>query len=288
MRNVDNYRLRAEKNKTAKGNELAEGDFIYLQGGWGKDYDIAELIKAINVNRAEGRSRLMLAKVVEIVDVDDITEHLTEWLDREAPANKGGVASDDLPEDVNWYNLTEEERETLYLLVTIYRDAEGNYIAVDCEGYDYWRNVYLPVNIPAKISEYAEYWRNVKIGRRLLEEEKRHDEQAAKMREIRDRVNAKCKFPYLNPGSVEEIAANIEALISAYLPGVKCQYDVRQFDAWVDIPQSDEATEIAVGDLNRIIGQIEYTGETNSEGSDIRERVLSPWLPYAEIWLDML
>lgn len=288
MRKVDEYRLRAAKNETAKGNELAEGDFIYLQGGWGKDYDIADLIEAINVNRAEGRSRCMLAKVVEIVEVNDITEHLTEWLDREAPANKGGVASDDLPEDVNWYNLNEEERETLYLLVTIYRDAEGNYIAVDCEGYDYWRNVYLPFNIPARISEYAEYWRNVKIGRRLLEEEKRHEEQAAKMRALRKEVANKCKFPYLNPGSVEEIAANIEALISAYLPGVKCQYDVRRYDAWVDITQSDETTEIAVSDLNRIIGQIEYTGETNSEGRDTLERVLSPWLPYAEIWLDML
>lgn len=254
---IDAYKANARDNagKTRNAAEIAVGDFLYLVTGYGKENGLRDYIRT-----PERGNRSTLVKVVDVVDVPDGFDLLRGWMAQPAPGHRGGSQSDDVPEDHTPYNFTPEEITTFYQLVTVYRNGKGQFIAVDCQGYDYWRYVYL-----------SPYWREMfaeeaqKIAKEYVEEqlammeaERKEQEQqaeayAAKVAALRVR------YPNMkeNPKGAAGITANVKKWFAAEFPGYAVQVSTRP-DYWGEeyrvnvrmsrnIPE-DKQTEI----LNRV------------------------------------
>lgn len=174
---IENYKLNARNNsgKTRNAAEISVGDFLYLVTWYGKENGLRDYIRTLEIGNA---LRSTLVKVVDVVDVPDGFDLLSGWLEQPAPEHRGGSQSDDVPEDHIPYNYAPEEIGTFFQLVTIYRNGKGQFIAVDCQGYDYWRYVYL-----------SPYWREMfadeaeEIAKEYAEEQREIIEAARKEQE---------------------------------------------------------------------------------------------------------
>ena len=144
---VENYKATARNNaeKTKNAAQIAAGDFLYLVTGYGKENGLRDYIRT-----PERGNSPTLVKVVAVVDVPESFDLLRGWMAQPAPEHRGGSQLDDITEDHTPYNYTPEEISTFFQLVTVYRNSKGQFIAVDCQGYDYWRYVYL-----------SAYWREM-------------------------------------------------------------------------------------------------------------------------------
>lgn len=215
---VNSYKETARNNaqKTRNAAEIAVGDFLYLVTGYGKENGLRDYI------RTPGRgNRPTLVKVVDVVDVPDNFDLLRGWMRQPAPEHRGGSQSDDISEGHSPYNYTPEEISTFFQLVTVYRNSKGQFIAVDCQGYDYWRYVYLSAYWREMFAEEAkeiakEY---AEEQRAMIEAERKEQKQqaeayAAKLAALRVR------YPNMkeNPKGAAGITANVKKWFAAEFP----------------------------------------------------------------------
>lgn len=228
---IDAYKANARGNvgKTRNAAEIAVGDFLYLVTGHGKENGLRDYIRT--PERGNGST---LVKVVDVVDVPEDFDLLRGWMEQPAPEHRGGSQSDDVPEDHTPYNYTPEEISTFFQLVTVYRNRKGQFIAVDCQGYDYWRYVYLSAywremfadEAEGIAKEYAEEQRAI-IEAERKEQEKQAEEYAAKLAALRVR------YPKMkeNPKGAAGITANVKKWFAAEFPGYAVQVSTRH-DYW--------------------------------------------------------
>lgn len=228
---IDAYKANARDNagKTRNAAEIAVGDFLHLVTGYGKENGLRDYIRT--PERGNGST---LVKVVDIVDVPDGFDLLRGWMEQPAPEHRGGSQSDDVPENHTPYNYTPEEISTFFQLVTVYRNGKGQFIAVDCQGYDYWRYVYLSAywremfaEEADKIAkEYAEEQRAIMEAERKVQEQQA-EEYAAKLAALRVR------YPNMkeNPKGAAGITANVKKWFAAEFPGYLVQVSTRP-DYW--------------------------------------------------------
>lgn len=229
-KNVTTYKTIARNNaENAKnGAKLNVGDFLYLVTGYGKEMGLRDYVSVSE------RGNSALVKIVDIVDVDGNFDLLHNWMGQPAPAHRGGSQSDDVPEDHAPYNYTPEEISTFYQLVTVYRKSNGQFIAVDCQGYDYWRYVYL-----------SAYWREMfaeeikVIAEELRAEQRAIIEAERKKREQQvEQWNAKLAalriyYPTLkeSPKGAAGITANVKKWFATEFPGYAVKVSTRP-DYW--------------------------------------------------------
>ncbi len=228
---VENYKATARNNaeKTKDAAQIAAGDFLYLVTGYGKENGLSDYIRT-----PERGNSLTLVKVVAVVDVPESFDLLRGWMAQPAPEHRGGSQSDDIAEDHTPYNYTPEEISTFFQLVTVYRNGKGQFIAVDCQGYDYWRYVYLSAywremfaeEAEAIAKEYAEEQRAMSEAERK-EQEQQAEQYAAKLAALRVHYH-KMKE---NPKGAAGITANVKKWFAAEFPGYAVQVCTRP-DYW--------------------------------------------------------
>lgn len=147
-RKIDCYReLAMGNNEKTKLGEFQDGMFILgtcpnnkLNG----IRDVARYWEDWDPNEGKGRFGDAILQVQEVIIVDEDFDLLNGWLSRLAPDHRGGSQSDDVDENKPADEYTPEDYETFYQLVTVYYRPDGRWIAVDAQGSDYWRYVYLP------------------------------------------------------------------------------------------------------------------------------------------------
>lgn len=228
---IDNYKAIARNNaeKTKDATQITDGDFLYLVTGYGKETGLRDYIRT--PERVNG-SRLV--KVVAVVDVPETFDLLRGWMAQPAPDHRGGSQSDDVAEDLPPYKYTPEEISTFFDLVTVYRNSKGQFIAVDCQGYDYWRNVYLSaywcemfaVEAEEIAKEYAEEQRAIAETERK-EQEQQAEQFAAKLAALRVQYHNLKE----NPKGAAGITANVKKWFAAEFPGYAVQVSTRP-DYW--------------------------------------------------------
>lgn len=228
---VDSYKALARNNaeKTKDAAQIAAGDFLYLVTGYGKETGLRDYIRT-----PERGSGVTLVKVVAVVDVPKSFDLLRGWLAQPAPEHRGGSQSDDIAEDHTPYHYTPDEIDTFFQLVTVYRNSKGQFIAVDCQGYDYWRYVYLSaywremfaVEAEEIAKEYAEEQRTMAEAERK-EREQQAEQYAAKLAALR--VN----YPKMKEGpkGAAGITANVKKWFAAEFPSYAVQVSTRP-DYW--------------------------------------------------------
>lgn len=228
---VDIYKALARNNaeKTKDAAQIAAGDFLYLVTGYGKETGLRDYIRT-----PERGSGVTLVKVVAVVDVPKSFDLLRGWLAQPAPEHRGGSQSDDIAEDHTPYHYTPDEIDTFFQLVTVYRNSKGQFIAVDCQGYDYWRYVYLSaywremfaVEAEEIAKEYAEEQRTMAEAERK-EREQQAEQYAAKLAALR--VN----YPKMkeDPKGAAGITANVKKWFAAEFPSYAVQVSTRP-DYW--------------------------------------------------------
>lgn len=220
---IDAYKANARDNaaKTRNAATIAAGDFLYLVTGYGKDNGLRDYIRT-----PERGNRSTLVKVVDVVDVPEGFDLLRGWMAQPAPEHRGGSQSDDVPEDHTPYNYTPEEISTFFQLVTVYRNGKGQFIAVDCQGFDYWRYVYLSPYWREMFAEEAEEIAKEYAAEQLAmieaerkEQEQQAEEYAAKLAALRVR------YPNMkeNPKGAAGITANVKKWFAAEFPGYAVQ-----------------------------------------------------------------
>ena len=228
---VDNYKATARNNaeKTKDAAQIAAGDFLYLVTGYGKETGLRDYVRT--PERGNGST---LVKVVAVVDVPESFDLLRGWMAQPAPEHRGGSQSDDIAEDHTPYNYTPEEIDTFFQLVTVYRNGKGQFIAVDCQGYDYWRYVYLSTYWREMFSEEAtqitkelEAERVAMIEAERKERERQAEQYAAKLAALRVYYH-KLKE---NPKGAAGITANVKKWFATEFPGYAVQVCTRP-DYW--------------------------------------------------------
>lgn len=230
---IDAYKANARNNteKTRNAAAIAVGDFLYLVTGYGKENGLCDYIRT--PERGNGAK---LVKVVDVVDVPEDFDLLRGWLAQPAPEHRGGSQSDDIAEDHTPYHYTPDEIDTFFQLVTVYRNSKGQFIAVDCQGYDYWRYVYLSAYWREMFAEEAKTIAAEYVAEQLAimeaerkERERQAEEYAAKLAALRVR------YPNMkeNPKGAAGITANVKKWFAAEFPGYAVQVSTRP-DYWGD------------------------------------------------------
>lgn len=228
---IDAYKASARENaaKTRNAATIAVGDFLYLVTGCGKENGLIDYIRT-----SERGNGTTLVKVVAVVDVPEDFDLLRGWMEHPAPEHRGGSQSDDVPDDHAPYNFTPEEIDTFFQLVTVYRNGKGQFIAVDCQGYNYWRYVYL-----------SPYWREMfaeeakEIAKEYVAEQFAMMEAERKEREHQAEAYAaklaalRVRYPNMkeNPKGAAGITANVKKWFTAEFPGYAVQVSTRP-DYW--------------------------------------------------------
>lgn len=206
----ESYCSQAEANKAKTASQIKVGDFILTATGMGKDNDFTDLIDAI-INW-ECAKQPRLCRVVDTVEIPEDFDFLSDWLALPAPPHRGGSQSDDVADDKPSHKWTNEDIATFFDLVTLFRKPSGKWLAVDCQGYDYWRYVHIPTNY-AQIfgQEYAEAVAT--LERRNAEAEAaKCAKLAAHAQEYKKRVEeVKTRYPYLtqHPANSRQVGNNI-------------------------------------------------------------------------------
>jgi len=227
---ITEYRAKAQKNSGKPAAELRPDGFIYCAVGLGKDCNFIDFVDGLNYTEC----RATLCKVVDVVDVPENYDLLSDWMGRPAPAHRGGSQSDDVPDDKPQGTYTREDYDTFFQLVTVYRKPSGQWLAVDCQGYDYWRYVYMPQEWrQIYATEYADALAEIK--RRKDEREAEHAAElkahaaalAARMDELR------AQYPELKEGAdnARSVGANVRKFFKKHFPGLAVKISVRP-DYW--------------------------------------------------------
>lgn len=264
---VNAYKATASNNaeKTRNAANIAAGDFLYLVTGCGKENGLRDYVRTSD--RDNGAT---LVKVVAVVDVPESFDLLRGWMGQPAPEHRGGSQSDDIANDHTPFNYTPEEISTFFQLVTVYRNDKGQFIAVDCQGYDYWRYVYLSPYWREMYAEEAE-----QIAAELAEEQRAMIEAERKERQEQAEQYAaklaslRAYYPKLkeNPKGAAGITANVKKWFATEFPGYAVQVSTRP-DYWGaeyhvtvrmsrNIPEEEQA---------RIYNRIKMWGESMPTG----------------------
>lgn len=266
---ITEYRAQARKNENKNAAELRPGDFIYAATGLGKDYNFTDFVDGLKY--ATGGAAL--CKVVGVVDVPENYDLLADWTNRPAPAHRGGSQSDDVPDDKPCGEYTREDYDTVFQLVTVYRKPSGQWLAVDCQGYDYWRYVYMPQDWRHMYAtEYAEAVAYLK----QRDAEREAEEQArlkAHAEALSAHMNAlRAAYPELKEGAdnARSVGANVRKFFKKHFPELAVKISVRP-DYW------REAWEVSA----------EAPEDTPQEVRDHVAGVCKVWrdtMPSGELW----
>lgn len=215
MRKVDEYKNVAEFNRNKSAQELKIGDFIYTATACGKDVNFLDFIDA-RENWQMG-SIARLCKIVDIIDVDEDEDFLNGWMAKPAPSHEGGSQSDDVDESKAMHELKKEDFETFFDLVTVYRKPSGKWIGVDCQGYDYWRYVHMPVNYGILFSAERESALN-EIARRKEEKEAEKNRELAQHLKAYDERENELKIKYqglvFEPSNGGQMSGNVRKFLA--------------------------------------------------------------------------
>lgn len=227
---IETYKATARDNavKTKDAAQINAGDFLYLVTGYGKENGLRDFV------RVPDRAKSTLVKVVAVVDVPDTFNLLRDWMAQPAPEHRGGSQSDDIAPDHSPYNYTPEEIDTFFQLVTVYRNNRGQFVAVDCQGYDYWRYVYLSGYWREMFSEEAEQIANELEAERvaMIEAERKLREQQAE--QYASKIAAlRVYYPTLkeSPKGSAGITANVKKWFGAEFPEYAVKVSTRP-DYW--------------------------------------------------------
>lgn len=240
------YMREAVANAGKLNGELVAGDFISLVGDdmkccgslndclWSMVNSATE--DAANTDKDYQHIRSRLCKITRIVDVpadyfngDQL--HLCVPI-----GNEGGCQSDDIPDEADKYNLTQEQLNTFYSLVVMYRDVYGRAIFVDFEGYSYPRYVFFRANWREMFAPHiAEIQTKIALLEKIQAEE-----AAAKEAAARAEYDARCaKWSSLMaeiPSDAEwsirlkMIKANIHKMAKTAFP--KVRFSIRREHGW--------------------------------------------------------
>ena len=271
MTHYEEYANIAEANRSKNISEIAVGDFVWGCTGNGKENNICELIRS-----ASGHQ--VLLKVVEIRDV--ATLPVNGFMRQKPPRNRGGSQSEDVPDGVPMWELSQEQIRTFYQCVTMYRCGDKA-LYVDCQGYDYWRYVYMPTNYAQMFAEAC------KIARAL--EEARDAECEADIQLKRAIITAReaelraTWYGVLreDPADGRSMAANVRDYLAAFK--VKAKLTARRhsylYGYNVTITLSNAAYKDNTEELLRKWREKFPTGETKCDGYGYGAEIYS--MPYA-------
>lgn len=271
MTHYEEYANIAEANRSKKIGEIAVGDFVWGCTGNGKENSICQLIRS-----ASGRP--VLLKVVEVRDV--ATLPVNGFMRQKPPRNRGGSQSEDVSDGVPEWKLTQEQIGTFYQCVTMYRCGDKA-LYVDCQGYDYWRYVYMP-------TDYARMFADAyKIARAL--EEARDAEYEADIQLKRAIITAReaelqaTWYGVLqgHPADWRTMAANVRDYLAAFK--VKAKVTARHhsylYGYNVTITLANAADKDNAEELIRKWQEEFPTGETASDGYGYGAEIYT--MPYA-------
>lgn len=239
---VDEYREQAKLNVCKSAGEFQIGDYIITATGCGKDCNFVDFIDAKEVWNMGADNRL--CKVVDIIDVPEEEDFLTDWLSKEAPAHKGGSESDDIDDSKDQYSLTSADYATFYDLITVMRKPSGKWIGVDCQGYDYWRYVHLPSNYESIFAdERSDALNKLADAKAQKKAEKLEElEQHAKaLVEREQELRSKYFGLILEPANARLVGNNIRKFLAIEFPGIKFKVSVKRayfgfgYDVSVDV-----------------------------------------------------
>lgn len=284
---VDEYKQQAQANIGKSVSEFKVGDFIYTAVASGKDVNFMDFVDARENWKLGLGSKL--CKIVDIVNVPEEEDFLENWLDKPAPAHRGGSQSDDVDVD-NHSQLTSKDYATFFDLVTIYRKPSGKWIAVDCQGYDYWRYVHLPINYAIVFADE----RTAALEKIAAIEKQRKD---ARSEELAEHVKAfeakqeelKAKYPslILHPKNGRQVSNNIRKFLAIEFPGCKFKVSVKQayernsYHVNIIVDEADESIDRhAVKDRSRIWFDTIPTGrvDTNDYGYEQETKSCPMWM----------
>lgn len=229
MRKVDEYSKQADANSRKSAHDFQVGDFIKTATACGKDVNFYDFIDAREFLHMGSIDRL--CKIVDIVDVLEDDDFLTNWMVKPAPSHSGGSQSDDVDEGKAMYSLTKDDCQTFFDLITVFRKPSGKWIGVDCQGYDYWRYVHMPVNYGVLFSEEREA---VLVEMARIKAEKnaeRMQELASHLKALDDREN-ELKIKYqglrLHPTNDSQMSSNVRKFLAIEFPGEKFKVSARK------------------------------------------------------------
>lgn len=229
MRKVDEYSKQADANSRKSAHDFQVGDFINTATACGKDVNFYDFIDAREFWHMGSIARL--CKIVDIVDVPEDDDFLTNWMVKPAPSHSGGSQSDDVDEGKAMYSLTKEDCETFFDLITVFRKPSGKWIGVDCQGYDYWRYVHMPVNYGVLFSEEREAVLAEMARIKAEKKAERMHELASHLKALEDREN-ELKIKYqglvLNPTNGSQMSSNVRKFLAIEFPGEKFKVSARK------------------------------------------------------------
>lgn len=229
MRKVDEYSKQADANSQKSAHDFQVGDFIKTATACGKDVNFYDFIDAREFWHMGSIDRL--CKIVDIVDVPEDEDFLTNWMVKPAPSHSGGSQSDDVDEGKAMYSLTKEDCQTFFDLITVFRKPSGKWIGVDCQGYDYWRYVHMPVNYGVLFSKEREAVLAEMARIKAEKKAERMQELASHLKALEDREN-ELKIKYqgliLNPTNGSQMSSNVRKFLAIEFPGEKFKVSARK------------------------------------------------------------
>ena len=226
---VDEYKKQAEANCFKTASEFSKGDFILTVTGGGKDQDFTDLVDARENWNMGSYDRL--CQIVDIIDVAEGEDFLNDWLDKEAPAHKGGSASDDIDESLHQGTLTKADYATFFDLITVFRKPSGKWIGVDCQGYEYWRYVHLPYNYEKVFAEErAEALRELaeREAKRKAEKDAELALHAKTLEEREQELKSKYFGLVLSPANSRIVGKNIRKFFEIEFPEIEVKVRVKR------------------------------------------------------------
>lgn len=258
MKKYDEYARIADANEHKDINDIVVGDFVWGCTGHGKENNICELIHSTS-------GRQVLLKVVEIRDV--ATLPVNSFMHQKPPRNRGGSQSEDIPDGVPVWELTQDQIKTYYQCVTMYRCGDKA-LYVDCQGYDYWRYVYMPTGYADMFAEAC------RIAMAEVETREAEAEAEIKLKQAviaaREAELRAMWYGVLHdwPGDGRTMAANIHAYLAAFK--VKANVTARRHSYLsgydVTITLADAADKENAEELIRKWQEEFPTGETECDG----------------------
>lgn len=265
---VDEYMKQAEMNCLKPASEFSKGDFILTATGGGKDLNFADFVDARenwNIGSFE-----RLCQIVDIIDVAEDEDFLEDWLGKEAPAHKGGSASDDVDESRHQGSLTKVDYATFFDLITVFRKPSGKWIGVDCQGYEYWRYVHLPYNYEEVFAaERAEALRLLaeKEAKRKAEKDAELAEHAKALKERELGLKSKYFGLVISPANGRILGNNVRKFLAIEFPEIEVKvranrsYFGNKYDVSVEvIGVSDEKKMAEIREVCKVWTETMPTG----------------------------
>lgn len=228
---ITQYKADALANKSKKASEIKIGDKLYLTTRYGKEDSLFDFCEIDEGGNDSWYRSATLCSVVDIVDVPEDYNITANWLSNETPANRGGSRSDDVADDVEPWDIPRELSDTFYNLVTVFRKPSGKFIAVDCQCYNYWRYVYLPMNYTEIFKDECTYVGAYLFHEYVIKKEEHEKELTDHARALRERMDElRAMFPMLqeNPTTTRAIATNVRKFLQVHFPQIKFKVSARK------------------------------------------------------------